>query len=216
MLGKLFRYKGFLWKLLNDMTDVVALSLLWAVCCLPVVTFGAATTALYDSVVRCVRFRMGHPYKRFFSTFRNNFLLSLSETLVWLPVAAAALLLSAVFGRIGEGRGHKVIAYALWFALTAVPMGGVLWVFPLHSRFTYSFSDLTGNTLRLSLGYVLNTVAMLLITALMVYIVVEFTVLSIFVPALWQLLISFLTEPAFASLGGALTVCGDDDALPEP
>ena len=55
MLGRVFRYQGGLWRVLNTLTDIMALSVLWLLCSLPVLTLGAATTALYDSVVRCSR-----------------------------------------------------------------------------------------------------------------------------------------------------------------
>ena len=39
----------------------MALSVLWLLCSLPVLTLGAATTALYDSVVRCIRYKQPKP-----------------------------------------------------------------------------------------------------------------------------------------------------------
>ena len=65
MLGRVFRYQGGLWRVLNTLTDIMALSVLWLLCSLPVLTLGAATTALYDSVVRCIRYKQSGPYERF-------------------------------------------------------------------------------------------------------------------------------------------------------
>ena len=62
---KIFNQDGFLWRSLDVVADVLFLSLLWLICCLPVVTIGAATTALYDCSVRCVRYGEGSTYKRF-------------------------------------------------------------------------------------------------------------------------------------------------------
>lgn len=70
MFGRVFRYQGWLWRALNTLTDILALSVLWLLCSIPVLTLGAATTALYDSVVRCIRYKMPRPYERFFRTFK--------------------------------------------------------------------------------------------------------------------------------------------------
>ena len=48
MASRLFDPEGTIWKPLGYLGDFVMLSLMWAVCCIPVVTVGPATTALYD------------------------------------------------------------------------------------------------------------------------------------------------------------------------
>ena len=72
MLGRVFRYQGWLWRALNTLTDIMALSVLWLLLSLPVLTLGAATAALYDSVVRCIRYKQPRPYARFFRTFKTS------------------------------------------------------------------------------------------------------------------------------------------------
>ena len=91
MLGRVFRYQGGLWRALNTLTDIMALSVLWLLCSLPVLTLGAATTALYDSVVRCIRYKQPKPYARFFRTFKNELIPGILLTLMWGAVAALGL-----------------------------------------------------------------------------------------------------------------------------
>ena len=70
MLQKIFAQEGFLWKGLNTLTDLIFLSVIWAFLCLPVITIGPATTALYYTAVHCIRRKEYGPYQRFFRTFR--------------------------------------------------------------------------------------------------------------------------------------------------
>lgn len=42
MLGRVFRYQGWLWRALNTLTDIMVLSMLWLLLSLPVLTLGAA------------------------------------------------------------------------------------------------------------------------------------------------------------------------------
>ena len=83
MPGRVFRYQGWLWRALNTLTDILALSVLWLLCSIPVLTLGAATTALYDSVVRCIRYKQSGPYERFFRTFKNELVPGLLLTLLF-------------------------------------------------------------------------------------------------------------------------------------
>ena len=46
-MGGLFDYDSKLFQLLLRVSDLVALSLLWLLCSLPVITIGASTSALY-------------------------------------------------------------------------------------------------------------------------------------------------------------------------
>ena len=78
--------------------DCMCLSILWMVCCLPVVTAGAATAALYATVYRYLRKEEGHLLGTYFGAFRENWKRS---TPVWLVLlAAGALLVDRSSGKV--------------------------------------------------------------------------------------------------------------------
>ena len=79
----IFRPEGPIWNICNAITDTLQLSCLWCLCSLPLVTMGAATTALYDAAVHGIRCQEGGTYRRFFRTFKAEFKTSLPVTLVW-------------------------------------------------------------------------------------------------------------------------------------
>lgn len=54
-MGGLFDYDSKLFQLLLRVSDVVALSLLWLLCSLPILTLGASTSALYYTAMKLVR-----------------------------------------------------------------------------------------------------------------------------------------------------------------
>ena len=113
MLGRVFRYQGGLWRALNTLTDIMALSVLWLLCSLPVLTLGAATTALYDSVVRCIRYKQPKPYARFFRTFKNELIPGILLTLMWGAAAALGLQALAAAAPVEDGEGELVAHDAL-------------------------------------------------------------------------------------------------------
>ena len=64
------------------------LSVLWLVFSLPVITMGAASTALYSTVYRYIRNELGDLWPNFWKAFKENFKRS---TLAWLPMLAMIL-----------------------------------------------------------------------------------------------------------------------------
>jgi uncharacterized membrane protein YesL len=71
-MAKLFDMTNPFWSFIGKLLDVVVLHLLWAVCCLPVVTFGASTTALCYVMMKEASDRGSHYYRMFFKAFRDN------------------------------------------------------------------------------------------------------------------------------------------------
>ena len=51
-MGEFFNPEKGIWAWLSTMVDIVGLSVLWIFLCLPVVTIGPATAALYYTVVK--------------------------------------------------------------------------------------------------------------------------------------------------------------------
>ena len=86
----LFNYDGFVVQTMNRIADCICLSLLWLVSSLPVITVGAATTALYYSMNKCVRRSEGGVWKTYWHAFAANFK---QATGLWL-------ILFAVYGAL--------------------------------------------------------------------------------------------------------------------
>lgn len=66
------------------------LSIIWTVCCVPVVTIGPATAALYYSVVKAIRKERSYPVKEFMSAFRENLKNGAAITAVLLVVGISS------------------------------------------------------------------------------------------------------------------------------
>ena len=52
---KLFNYDSPFWSFMSRLADLIILNLLWIVFCIPVVTIGASTTAMYRVTLNMVR-----------------------------------------------------------------------------------------------------------------------------------------------------------------
>lgn len=54
-MNKIFGHDTFFFRFMNQAGNVIIASLLWLVGCLPVVTIGTSTIALYYTTVKSVR-----------------------------------------------------------------------------------------------------------------------------------------------------------------
>lgn len=203
-MRRVFDRDGILWRVLNLLTDIFALSVMWLVCCLPLFTAGAATTALYDSVTHCVRYKEDGPYRRFLDTFRSNFKVTALSTLLWGAVSAFLFISLRYLRALGETDSAAAVAAVVYYVLMVIPLGAVCWIFPLFSRFTYGFRELNVTALKLSVGFIPRTLVMVLLAAEAGRVCARFIFPCAFVPALLMLLWSLFTEPVFAKYGGGL------------
>lgn len=147
-------------RFLSRAVDLCGLNLLWAALCLPAVTAGAATCALYAAVGRLRRDEPG-VFKYFFRSFRANFW---QATVLWLLLAAAGAGLAASFWLTSAWQGAALTAAR---ALLCVPMALLILVaayaFPLLARFQVSLGGLLSDSVLLGLAHFPRTLLLVLI-----------------------------------------------------
>ena len=197
MFRNLFKPDSALMITMSRITDYIFLSLFWMLCCIPVVTIGASTAALYDASFRAFRRNERNTWQRFFQVFRRNWKAGILPTLVFLLAgwgllkAVVALWNLAVAG---------TISWMLFAALTfvAVVLLGVLSVlFPVLSRFENSLGGLLKNTLFLALANLPRTAILGAVNAVALFLCARIVVPLFFVPSLAAMLGSYLLEPMF-------------------
>lgn len=88
---KLFRLDSPIMVFLSAVADLVLLNLLWLLCCIPVVTIGASTTAMYHVLRHMQADELDSVFRDFFRCFRADFKQSTLVFLVLLiPISAIA------------------------------------------------------------------------------------------------------------------------------
>ena len=193
-----FDPESLAWKPFGWIGEIVILSLMWGVCCIPVVTIGAATTALYDTVVHVMRRREGDMIERFFGTFKKELKSGILSTLLWMAVGFLVYLFYQVVGRAIPPSPIRNTAMVLYHILVPFFLLCILcWVFPLLSRFTFTTAALNATALRLAFGHILRSIAMALLAGGAIIVCWLFATPIIFLPGLVAWLWSFLIEPVF-------------------
>lgn len=160
-MGRIFNPDSPVFRFLNNMADLVILNLIWLICCVPVVTIGPSTTAMYCVVRQMAKKEWPPVLKTFFREFRSNFKQSLLVFLALLipTCLAAAYLLMALSG----GLDHiPVIKYSSWLAVVIVGFA-CSYAYPLLAYFDNSVGNTLKNAFILSFA---NPFLALVVTAL--------------------------------------------------
>lgn len=196
-MKRFFDPDNFYWKCFDKMADVLGLSLLWFFLSLPVFTAGAATTALYDSASRCVRGGEPGVYSRFFRTFKESF--KLSTLCALLFGGALALLLAGyqIVSALARANHPLLMLAAAYYVLCACLTGYLCWLFPLLSRYEYSFKELCRTAVQFWFVHFPSTLLMALLLAVCVETTVQLLFPVCFLPACLALLDSLFVERAF-------------------
>lgn len=93
-MNSIFSLDNPVWNFIGKLVDMLLLSVLWAVCSIPVVTLGASTTALYYVMLKLAEDKEGALVRSFFRAFRDNFK---QATACWLVMLLFGLVLGGDF-----------------------------------------------------------------------------------------------------------------------
>lgn len=182
---------------MNQITDVIFLSLFWFVCSFPLVTAGAATAAMYDTVYHTFRKGEKHSWQRYFQSFRSNLKGSLLSTVVFLGIflvlgwVMIQVWNSAVYGKIS----WMIFAFAAFLVFAVVGVLSIL--FPMHSRFDNSAAALWGNTFRLGLAKLPLTLGLAAVNVISGFFCIRYIFPLFFLPGLACLIDTLFIEPMF-------------------
>lgn len=197
MFRNIFNPDSPLMITMAQITDCIFLSLLWILCCFPVITLGASSAALYDSVHRAYRQGEKNSWGRFLKVFRSNFKASFLPTLLFI------LLFALLVRAMVSAWNAAVYAQISWILFAALALVAVLalgmlgLIFPVLSRFENSFPGLLKNTLFLAMANLPRTLVLGMIYALSIGLCLRFVFPLFFLPALMSLISTLLIEPMF-------------------
>ena len=177
-------------RALGKIGDMICLNVMWLICCIPIITIGASTTALYTVMLRMVKNEEGYIFRGFLKAFKSNFKQS---TLIWLILLLLGVVWTVDFRVAGFMPGMAgIILSAIFLALGFILLSVMIYIFPLTARYENGIKATFKNALIL-------TVAKLPYTLLMVAIVVAAVFAS-----LWSAFTLLFSLPLWLIIGGAL------------
>lgn len=193
-MGKLFNYDSPFWRGMNKIADVIVLNLLTILFSIPLVTVGAAVTALYDAMWKLQR-EEGSVWNNYWTAFKSNFR---QATILWLitAVISAAVGFGMAF-YMGIGLNNKPVFLMLSLLLLLLWGGLMSWVFPLQSRFYNTVKSTLQNAFLCSVAYFPRTLGMLVMNGLPA--AVFFTMPMVFIRSSISLFLFYFALAAYVN-----------------
>ena len=152
---------------LNKMADLILLNVIYVICCLPVFTIGAATTAMYYVCIISIRQGDGYVVRRFFESFKREFKVA---TLIWIPMSIIWLVMGFdLFFWYRMGTLFSKIMFILSAVVAFVLLIVCMYLFPVLAKFEGSIKALVKNAAAFAVGYFPYTIVLLLLTAAFIY-----------------------------------------------
>lgn len=171
-MGKWFDIESPLIQGLNKVADLMWLNFLTLICCIPVITAGAALTSAHYVALKMKRNEEGYISKEFFKAFKMNFKQS---TLIWLLVLLFTLIFAVDFYIIKEGGiALSNVLQVILMAICCLFIFTAIWVFPVQAKFVNTIKGTIKNALALSIIQIPRTLLML-VAYLLPYVILYFT-----------------------------------------
>lgn len=179
---------------LGKLGDMFILNILYLICCIPVITIGAATAALYYTTLKMAENRESYVWRDYWKAFKENFR---QATVIWLimltliaVLAADMLLLGSMRQELGSIVAVMIIAAGIFLVLPGI------YVFPVLARFNNTVKNTMKNAMIMSIRHFPSTILILLIHGLPLLLGV--VSVQAFVKGVWVVLFFTVSILAYA------------------
>ena len=196
-MGEFFNLDNKFFQGMGKIIDCICLSMLWLMLCVPIVTAGASTTALYYTINKVIRNNRGYMASEFFHAFKTNFKQS---TIVWLIL----LLLYAIMGfdcyvmyqyaKAGVSYGAIYIVFAVLMMFTTM---WAIYLFPYIARFENSTKAILKNGALIALSNLWKTLLLFAVLVAALFATYVFPPAVFILPSVYMLLANFILEKVF-------------------
>ena len=166
-------------RFLNKMADLLILNILTMLMCLPIITAGAALTAMHYVLLKMVRGEEGYILKSFFRSFKREFR---QATVLWILYVALAALMASNLVLVLQGSGR----YPIWLPSSIVVVAVLelmfmIYTFAMLSRFDDTIYHTLLNAVTLTFAELPRSLEMAVITLVPL---IAFLRVSILLPVL--------------------------------
>ena len=138
-------------QIFGFISDLILLNIVYLICCIPVITIGAASTALYTVCFRMEYRKNYNVLKTFFSAFKSNFG---QGTVIWLIVLLyeGCSAYNIFFFYSLTGAAHNLYIVFSLFAFIGIAI--LSYAFPLTAVFQNTTKQILYNSLSFTLAYI--------------------------------------------------------------
>lgn len=193
-MDDLFNYDNKFFRFMNKVADGFHVSVLWILFCIPIVTAGASTTALYYTVHKSLRRNRGYVWKNFWDSFKSNFK---QTTKIWLIMLALFALLYAdrqISYQFVIADTSMAFLYYIFYFLIPVWLVWCVYIFVYSARFENGIKKTMKNAAMIALMNLPWSLLALVLVVAGILVVYLSPVTAVFIPAAVTCLLELFME----------------------
>lgn len=199
-MGGFFQYDSTFSRVLNRVVDFFYASVLWLIACIPIITIGTSTTALFTVARRTLKEDRGYVFQTFKDTFRTEFK---QTTIMWLIelgiylVLAFCRMIMRVFLEQGSPLGFMfyIYYYAILYEIVYC-----IFTFAYASRFKLGIKGTMINCAILTLKYLPVTILFLVMIVVSLRIIMDMPFFAFVLPAVLVWIFQYFLEKIFRKI----------------
>lgn len=164
-MGQIFNMENPFWRFMGKLVDIAILNVLWFICCIPIVTIGPSTTAVYYVTLKLVRDEEGYTVSNFFKSFKQNLKQGMIIGIIMTLFGGFILFDIYAFPRLMENGRYFAMAF---IGIFVIYMFIVTYIYPLLSKFDNTVKQTFLNAVFMSIRHFVKTLLMIIIAVGMV------------------------------------------------
>ena len=216
---KLFNPDSRIMIFLSRVADLVILNILWLVCCIPVVTIGASTTAMYHVIRHWQKDSVSSVVRDFFQSFKDDFKQATPVYLILLIPTVAVVMNAMLIFNPENSAAVPSYLLVIWFISALILLFISSFVYPVMAFFADSIFKTLRNAMVLALANLPRTILISILNLLPV--ILLFVNLSFFLQSsiFWLLiggaLVAYLNMSILKPVFKKLVPSEFEDITPE-
>ena len=155
---KLFNPDSRIMIFLSRVADLVILNILWLVCCIPVVTIGASTTAMYHVIRHWQKDSVSSIMRDFFQSFKEDFKQATPVYLILLIPTVAVVINAMLIFNPENSAAVPSYLLVIWFISALILLFISSFVYPVMAFFADSIFKTLRNAMVLALAHLPRTI----------------------------------------------------------
>ena len=195
VMSNFFNMDNPFFTTLGKICDMLFISVVWLLLCIPIVTIGPANTAMYYATVKVIRRERGYLFREFFKSFKLNFkraaILGVVLTIMFVVLSFDLLW---AYGNLGVSGSTGSILFGIFIAITFLLVCFSTYAFPVLSRFDMTIKQLVKAGAFMSMRHLPFTLIMVIVTAVGIVGTMFIPLLIFIAPSAVVLINSFLME----------------------
>lgn len=161
-MGNLFNLDGKFFSFMSKVADLIILNIVYCLCCIPVITIGPATTALYYVTLKMVKNEESYIIKSFFKSFKLNF--KQGAAIGLLLLASGGIILGDIYIMLSWNTKFKFILIIIFIFLLIIWLFINIYIYPLLATFDNTIKQTFKNSLLMSIRHLPSTALMFIFT----------------------------------------------------